>query len=209
MKKNNTMRVAAGLGIAALLSTCLVSGTYAKYVTSGDSTDTARVAKFGVTVTGTDNSLFDQTYDNTVKSGDEWNVVAPGTKGELKAVALDGTPEVDVKVTNEATVSLTGWTVDGAYYCPLEVKVGDDTLKGSAYTSAADFEKAIKEAVDGTTAVYKAGTALATNGCPTISWEWKFEGNDDAKDTKLGDAAAADNAAKVNISVTTTVTQID
>lgn len=50
MKKNNTMRVAAGLAIAALLSTCLVSGTYAKYVTDGTATDSARVAKFGVEV---------------------------------------------------------------------------------------------------------------------------------------------------------------
>lgn len=216
MKKNNTMRVAAGLAVAALLSTCLVSGTYAKYVTKGDSTDTARVAKFGVTVTGHDDTMFKKTYDNTVQSEDTWDVVAPGTKGELTAVTLDGKPEVDVKVTNEATVSLTGWTVDtNTYYCPLEVKVGDTTLKGSAYTSAADFEQAIKGAIDGTSATYKAGNALATNGCPTISWEWKYDGNSDENDTKLGDAAARDltadktNTPKVNISVTTTVTQID
>ena len=51
MKKNNTMRVAAGLAVAALLSTCLVSGTFAKYTTSGESSDTARVAKFGIELT--------------------------------------------------------------------------------------------------------------------------------------------------------------
>ena len=217
-KKNRSLRVATGLAVAAMLSMCLVSGTFAKYTTSGDSTDTARVAKFGVTVTGADDSMFAKAYDNTVQSGDEWNVVAPGTKGQLTAVALSGTPEVNVKVTNEATVSLTNWTVDGAYYCPLEVKVGTTTtLKGTDYTSAADFEAAIKAAVDGTTATYDAGTALATktDACPAISWEWKYEGNDDAKDTELGDAAAADNTAdktstaKVNISVTTTVTQVD
>ena len=214
-KKNRSLRVAIGLAVAAMLSMCLVSGTFAKYTTSDDSTDTARVAKFGVTVTGTDNSLFSKAYDGTVQSGDDWNVVAPGTKGQLTAVALSGTPEVDVKVTNEATVSLTNWTVDGVYYCPLEVKVGDTTLKGTEYASAAEFEAAIKAAVDGTTATYDAGTALATNGCPAISWEWKYDGNDDTKDTKLGDAAAADNTAdktstaKVNISVTTTVTQVD
>lgn len=222
-KKNRSLRVATGLAVAAMLSMCLVSGTFAKYTTSGDSTDTARVAKFGVTVTGADDSMFAKTYDNTVQSGDEWNVVAPGTKGQLTAVALSGTPEVNVKVTNEATVSLTNWTVDGAYYCPLEVKVGTTTtLKGTDYTSAADFEAAIKAAVDGTTATYDAGTALATktDACPAISWEWKYEGvqggaQTDENDTKLGDAAAADNTAnkdntpKVNISVTTTVAQVD
>lgn len=221
-KKNRSLRVATGLAVAAMLSMCLVSGTFAKYTTSGDSTDTARVAKFGVTVAGTDGSMFAKAYDNTVQSGDEWNVVAPGTKGQLTAVALSGTPEVNVKVTNEATVSLTNWTVDGAYYCPLEVKVGTTTLKGADYTSAAQFEAAIKAAVDGTAATYDAGTDLSakTDARPAISWEWKYEGaqggaQTDENDTKLGDAAAADNTAnkdntpKVNISVTTTVTQVD
>lgn len=211
MKKNKALRIGSCLAVVALLSTCLVAGTFAKYTTSGDSTDTARVAKWGVTVAGTNNSMFKTTYDGTVVAqanddGTTDNVVAPGTKGELTAVVLSGKPEVNVKVTNDATVSLTGWTVDtNTYYCPLEVKVGDTTLKGSDYTSATLFEDAIEGAVNDTTATYAAGTDLATDGCPNISWEWKYEGNSDANDTKLGDA----HNAKFNISVTTTVTQVD
>ena len=34
-----------------LITSCFVGGTFAKYVTSGSGTDSARVAKFGVTVT--------------------------------------------------------------------------------------------------------------------------------------------------------------
>ena len=51
MRKNKAMRAAGGMLIATLLSTSIVSGTYAKYVTEDSGSDTARVAKFGVVVT--------------------------------------------------------------------------------------------------------------------------------------------------------------
>lgn len=50
MKKNKIMRIASVLLVAVILTTCAISGTFAKYVTSGSGSDTARVAKFGVTV---------------------------------------------------------------------------------------------------------------------------------------------------------------
>lgn len=45
MRKNRMMRAASALLVAVLMTTCTISGTFAKYVTSADSTDTARVAK--------------------------------------------------------------------------------------------------------------------------------------------------------------------
>ena len=48
MKKNWTMRVALLIVALALITSCFVSGTYAKYVTSTTASDSARVAKFGV-----------------------------------------------------------------------------------------------------------------------------------------------------------------
>lgn len=223
MKKNNTMRVAAGLAVAALLSTCLVSGTFAKYVTSAKSSDTARVAKWGVTVSPAVNSAFQKNYEvndqtattigtYSVKSSTEENVVAPGTKGELTTVELGGTSEVAVRVTNNADVNLTGWSVDNNYYCPLEVTVGsgasEKTFKGTDYQTVAQFENAIKGAIDAYTADYAPATDLSgkTDACPVVTWKWAFEGNDDAKDTALGNATTP---AAVNIDITTTVTQID
>ena len=120
MKKNKSMRLAGGLMIATMLSTSIVSGTYAKYVTSDNAEDSARVAKFGVTVTAS-GSLFDKTYyavnnanngnkpgngtadtDNTtltVESLEDDNVVAPGTKNdEGITFTIAGTPEVDVRL---------------------------------------------------------------------------------------------------------------
>ena len=51
MRKNKMMRLASGLLVAVLLTTCTISGTFAKYVTSAKADSSARVAKFGVEVT--------------------------------------------------------------------------------------------------------------------------------------------------------------
>ena len=61
MMKNKMMRAASILLVAVLLSTCAISGTFAKYVTTASGTDTARVAKWGVVITANGN-LFNKTY---------------------------------------------------------------------------------------------------------------------------------------------------
>lgn len=207
MKKNKALRAAACVAVAAMLSTCMVAGTLAKYTTNGTGEDTARVAKFGVELT-TGDGMFATSYDNTVKSSNSDKVVAPGTKGELKATTLSGKPEVSVKVSNEATVTLTNWASDaqGTFYCPIKVTVGGTTIDGTTQTSADAFQTAIKNAIDAKTDTYAAGTDLAgKSATPDVSWEWAFDGAD-AKDTALGNAA---NAGTISISIATTVTQVD
>jgi hypothetical protein len=90
----------------------MVSGAFAKYVTSDSITDSARVAKFGVEVKAS-GSLFAHNYfavgnENsnqgtsttsgiTVVSNGNDNVVAPGTKSaDGITFSITGTPEVDV-----------------------------------------------------------------------------------------------------------------
>lgn len=210
MKKNNkTLRVAAVLAVGALLSTCLVSGTFAKYVTSGGSSDVARVAKFGVEVTG-QKTMFSEKYgENVVSSETGKKVVAPGTEGTLNANDISGTPEVTVRVDNAATVTLTGWADEnGEYYCPLEVTVGNGTpIKGSTYGSITDFKKAIEDAVAATSNTYKPGKAITSAGT-NVSWKWDFDGNEDVKDTYLGKQATENNASTIAVGVATTVTQV-
>lgn len=220
MKKNKMMRIAAFLLVAVILTTCAISGTFAKYVTSGSGSDTARVAKFGVTVTGTADT-FKETYAktdnsftldaNSVVSTED--VVAPGTSGSMVAFEITGTPEVAVRVAFTGTLELGDKWVDSttAYYCPIEVKVGDTTFKGTEYASADAFETAVNAKIATYTNDYVAGTNLSTIGgdAPVITWKWAFEGNDNVKDTYLGDQAAAGNAATISLAVTATVTQID
>ena len=127
MKKNKMMRIASVLLVAVLLTTSIISGTFAKYVTEGSASDEARVAKFGVLVTAT-GDLFDKTYKKTTDNtpgGSVWdenlegtpkdltaltvesdtNVVAPGTQsaGTGLTFGVTGTPEVDVNVKLDFT----------------------------------------------------------------------------------------------------------
>lgn len=211
MTKSKFMRVAAILMAAVLLTTCAISGTFAKYVTSGNATDSARVAKWGVTVTGTSNSAFSDTYakkeasetsfENTVIAAEK--VVAPGTDGSLAAFTLEGTPEVAVKVSFESTVTLEGW----GEYCPIVFTVGEDALAQGEDT-VADFAAKVKAAIEDYTAEYAAGTDLSakTADAPAISWAWAFESGKDAEDTALGNLEVAPT---ISIATTCTVTQID
>lgn len=220
MKKNKMMRIVSVLLVAVIITTCAISGTFAKYVTSGSGSDSARVAKFGVTVSGTADT-FKETYAkddnsftlaaNTVVSTED--VVAPGTSGSMADFTINGTPEVAVRVNFTGTLELGDKWVDSAsaYYCPIEITVGSTKFKGTDYASADEFETAVNEKIATYTKDYAAGTNLSTIGAnaPAISWEWAFNGNDDVKDTYLGDQAAAGNAATISLSVTATVTQID
>jgi hypothetical protein len=75
MKRNKWMRIASVLLVAALISTCAISGTFAKYVTEDSAYDSARVAKFGVTVLAS-GKLFADSYKNGATN-------TPGEKGDV------------------------------------------------------------------------------------------------------------------------------
>ena len=83
MKKNIMMRLSALLLVAVLLTTCVISGTFAKYVTTSElEEDVATVAKWGIvmTVTG-DDLVYDDdktTKDATAKVLTD-ALCAPGT----------------------------------------------------------------------------------------------------------------------------------
>lgn len=119
MKKNKAMRAAGGMFVVTMLTTSIVSGTYAKYVTTGTVSDTARVAKFGVEIAA-DGDLFGTSYVNatggnmpssetsatlTVVSSNDNNVVAPGTKNSAGLnFGITGQPEVAVDITIAAAI---------------------------------------------------------------------------------------------------------
>lgn len=220
MKKNWTLRAGAMLLALVLMTSCFVGGTFAKYVTKKDGTNsTARVAKWGVTITGT-GETFANTYasdtagytKNTVVS--DVKVVAPGTSGNLAQFTVAGTPEVAGKVSYKVDeLTFTGWTdKDSAYYCPIVITVGATQYKGSDYTSLTDFANAVKAAIEALEVTFDANQAIpAAASNLNVSWSWAFSTGDanDVKDTYLGDQAAADNASTISIKVSAIATQID
>lgn len=237
MKKNTMMRLASFLLIAVLISTSAISGTYAKYVTQDSASDSARVAKWGVTVTANGETFATEykaddtatlTAENAVsvksdESGSIKDLVAPGTGADMVKVALTGTPEVAVKVTYDATVEINDlWKVNNVVYFPLvitvnginyHVGVGEDTETDIYVATTAALKTKLEEVIDSYSKVYGPNQNLATvNGdYLAVSWSWPFyvSDNNDVKDTALGDAAANGNAGTFKISVKTTVTQID
>lgn len=224
MRKNRMMRAASALSIAVLLSTSMISGTFAKYVTSAEANDYARVAKWGVQITP-NGTLFAKEYattdtttytgDNSVESIDEWKVVAPGTDGKLTEVVLTGTPEVATSVTYDATVELTNWTLEnGTEYCPIIF-----TVEGTEYKMDADVTTVealinkVETAIENCKQVYSPNTDLSSKSAdyPSVSWKWEFHVDDatDVKDTELGNLTANGRASIIKVDIKTTVTQVD
>lgn len=131
--KNKFMRIAAVMLMLCLVTTCAISGTFAKYTTEKSGSDTARVAYWGWNATDVAKAeiniddLFDQYYDNatgTVISvdangdGETDDVIAPGTtssadfKFQYTNYQTDKitAPEVDYTFV----VDTTGSTTDAA-----------------------------------------------------------------------------------------------
>lgn len=229
MKKGMFPRIAAVMLMLTLLSTCVISGTFAKYTTEGNTSATARVAKWGVTIAAqagdsTGNAFLKQyaaadkeTTGLDMSVSADTAVVAPGTSGVLGTVGVTGKPEVAVKVTFAAPEStdvlvLTGWTVgeENTFYCPLIFRVGEETeIDGSEYTSAVDLQNAVAAAIVAQSTYFEAGVDLSTAkvaGGTTIEWEWPFYVNDetDKKDTLL-----AANNPTITFNLKVIVEQVD
>ena len=205
MKKNIAMRVAAFLFILTMISTCAFATTFAKYATSGSASDDARVAKWGVEVTATGaDDLFADDYNGKVTSSTEDDVVAPGTSGSLADFTVSGEPEVDVKVTYSATLTLTGWTIgsgdEATDYCPIVITVNGTECKGN---TMAALKSAVEAAVAAQSATVETGNPITDS--LVVTWSWAFDG-DDLKDTELGNL---DVAPTIALAVTCTVVQVN
>lgn len=202
-KKHWTLRAAGLLFALVLITSCFVGGTFAKYVTTGGGHESARVAKFGVTMSVANDKAFKQTYDTDNASisgtisksveysgnGDE-NLVAPGTKGsEPVVLSIKGTPEVAVNVKIAAEghdvflkageyLNLTT-AADGdkfnlaTDYYPITYTLTKNGAAAPVVTGKLDD---IIDYLNGLSKDYPANTDLTSAiGELTLSWEWKFD----------------------------------
>lgn len=224
MKKNIMMRLSALLLVAVLLTTCVISGTFAKYVTTSElEEDVATVAKWGIVMTVTGDDLV---YDDDKSTKDATAKVltdalcAPGTYEKITTFTLTGTPEVAYEISVVVDLELTDWVLtDGTTeYCPLVFTVDGTEIKmGGAIDTVEKLETAVENAIkvaicgdESGVKAYNAGVAVpATANSVLIDWMWAFDG-ENAKDTQLGDATlnGADQAA-LDFELQVTVTQVD
>ena len=205
MKKNMFMRLAMALVLLVLVTTSAVGGTYAKYTTSGDKADQARVAKFGVDLAIAEASMFAKEYATTdtgysgsvsVKSSSVDLVVAPGTKGYVE-FAISGTPEVATKVNIGITLEKDIFLAAGTYTDPthqgVNTPVTTFTLANDYYPvkwtleqTASSSGPALGVIVDGKTLKDVKAALAAYSGAQyapntnlgsnfKLSWEWTFD----------------------------------
>lgn len=207
MKKNKMMRAATGMLIAALLTTSVISGTFAKYTSTASGNDTATVAKWSfkvndkeIAVTGNNETvtfdLFTTINDTDGKS--ETDVtgikkIAPGTSGSF-AMKMQN----DSEVTAEYSITLT------------ETNTGNIPLQYSL------DGKTWADSIDALSKIENKNLAVNGNETQTVYWRWVYEANSsnghagqtNASDTNLG-VGAQTSAASVTIAATVTATQVD
>ncbi len=214
MKKNKMMRLASVLLVAVVLSTCAISGTFAKYTTSSTASDTARVAYWGFdqAAWAADLDLFDGTYTN-VASKNSVNVIAPGTeKAATVKFSYDSTAGTAPEVAYDFSITLDA----SGSYAALDANTNFVwTLKMPGAENATEYQTValLKEAIETLNKQYEAnalpsGFAAGSDNALTIGWRWNFSANDagDVADTAMGNA---DNLDNVTFKLTVTATQVD
>lgn len=196
MTKNKMMRIASVLLVAVLLSTCAISGTFAKYVTEAQSQDSARVAYWGFKdTTFTIEDLFSTSYageDGKVLGTAD--VIAPGTTNFVtfsfqpqNATA----PEVAYKITVDTEGS----------QCADDIVANTNIqwkLDDGEWGTFADLLTAIEALSRETVAAGTFDASWGATSTHTISWQWLINESSDVndaqniKDTALGNKTDLD-----------------
>ena len=224
MKKNVMMRVASIMLVLVLMTSSVISGTFAKYVSSTEASATARVAKWGVEFVTNSNDLFKPQYNyKAVPSGviadfsveANVDVVAPGTSGSGYNFSTKhpmGDPEVSYVVTFDVKDGAKTIFLDesGTKYYPIKysLKLGSTVIA----TDVQDFN-AVMGALEKCQYMYDVdkkdyyisvdggATWIPHTGIPVLdlTWDWTFyvDGATDVKDTKLGNLAAGYSLVQV------------
>lgn len=203
-KKRNTRSIVI-VGLLLLLVAVIGFGGYtlSKYVTKKSGDGSATVAKWGFTVDADASGIFGKQYskgvivatgdtgiDVSASTGNDNNLVAPGTTGSM-TFSVKGSAEVlaqikiELNVTSDVTLVYTQTGVDGnKTYNPVKwtLKKGETVVKENA--TLADIATALNK-----TEKYQPN-ATAINEEYELSWAWDFDadgaGTNDDLDTLLG-----------------------
>ena len=202
MKKNKMMRLASVLLVLTLLTTSVISGTFAKYTSTVTGSATATVAKWSFEVNDTEiaanpaNTVIFNLFDTSTNFDEAGNDVAtgkiaPGTKGSFN-FKVENTSEVSAKYTITFTTTFpTGITSDRFKFYSDEAMTQEITLADGKYTAANAVEIEVGDSEADTVTVY---------------WQWTF--GDDVDDSAIG-IAAQNGTTVVTVTPTITVEQVD
>lgn len=197
-KNNRRTVVIVALLLALVTLLCFGGYTFSKYVTHGNGTGTAQVAKWGYTVDVDTSGIFGEKYKkeagafSTITTSDDGltvkadtagkKIVAPGTTGSM-TFKVGGKAEVKARlymgITPNEDVVLKIQKAGEAeiVYNPVKwtLKKGDTTVLANATLhDIADKLNHEPVSVGGT---YEAGTEVPETTYE-LSWAWAFEGTE-------------------------------
>lgn len=202
MDSNKMVKIASVVMLFTIVAASLVSGTYAKYISTASGTDSVVVAHWDikagakdgeVSIYNADGSAKSITFDlfNTIKDtakAAETDVaagkIAPGTSGSF---------ELSIKNDSEVTAKYAiDYTVTNASNIPLKFSIDGgttwtDTLADVAASASTTMTKGTSKPV-------------------TVDWKWDFStsADQDTADTVLGN-----DAPEVTVKADLTVEQVD
>ena len=217
MKNNKMMRIAAVILMMTLLTTCAISGTFAKYVSTAEGSDTARVAKWDFKINEKtanssntfDFNLFETVYDTNIKADDTdvlnqgtdgKTLIAPGTWGYAEIV-LNNASEVTAKYA--ITFSNTNTSIPLQFYVVTNEQ-GEATCPTNGWNS--DLTSFNIEAGNDTT-IAVGGAANTVR----VYWQWAIGASDNVNDTanQTDTALGLDGDDLITLTANVTVTQVD
>ena len=215
MRHTKTTKAMALMLSLVMITSVFVGNTLSRYVTSVSSTDSARVAVWGINGEETQMNLFDTKY---IKDGKEIakanngtdKIIAPGTEGEAEFNIINFEQNVAPEVSYEVKISLDDseihetiknnpsvqWKLDnGAFGTWNELKTAILSLSGNA---AGRY-------------VYGPGefaTAFQGTQEHKIAWQWLMDNSNNVMDTEMGNLALTNDLNAV-IKVSITAQQVD
>lgn len=210
-KTSKTARITILLLVLCLISTAMLSGTFARYTSEYAGADTALIAKWDISVSDGDEhgftmlpgeaqqlDLFKHEYDtNILSTAGDSKIIAPGVDGDF-TLKVENKGDVAAEMTFDFDVS------GDASNAPIEYKLKDGQTWGNldALKTALDELEKMKNVAAGT------GTAEQT-----VEWRWPLDGSDvygtnDEVDTDLGTDSVTDNRSTYILTITATAKQI-
>ena len=239
MKKNLFLKLASGLLVLCLASTCAIGTTFAKYVTGDSASDTARVAKWGITVStsgtlfGTDYAKNGETNSDEIIAlnsstnvsafeGSDIDIVAPGTKNDTGfMVTISGTPEVEYDVTSSNTDAIEDIYLKAGAYGVMVKQLGlnaDSTVVGLYTESAGTYTQVTTGTWASGTDYYKLMDKIDfTSGSDYYPIQWKVvqkggifaEGTTDFSTTPAAALAAVGTTSDIKVIADAMVTALN
>lgn len=201
MKKNKMMRIASVLLVAVLLSTCAISGTFAKFTSTVTGSDSVTVAKWSIQVNDTEIAVSNPSvnfdlFATGAQYDEEGNDVAaeriaPGTKGSFN-FKVKNASDVSVKYTITFTATFPEGIDSSRFKFYSDAGMTQElTVTEGKYIAANAVEVEVSDVAEKVVNVY---------------WEWTF--GDDVSDTALG-ILAQNNTTVVTVTPTITVEQVN